>query len=517
MYILLADDAMISLKYAQNLIHHGQLVWNLGEKVMGITNPGWTLIMAGTMLLPIPRNLAGLPVAALGLIINLALIYIIYQTLTKSYGNSIAFLLSLWLGVYMPLVFWSVHGFETAAQTLFIAAATIKILPPKISGEKTIAALPYLWAAYIIRPDAALFIALLSVAALILNWNSPLRKKAILFVCLSGAIILGTLIAQKLYYGDWLPNTYYLKSTGGAKSIAGGVVYFAKSLWSDGILPIFALAVLGIYSWLRQKSLQTGTLLMAAMIAIWSAYIIWTGGDAFPHARFFMPAIPALIFAAAEGIEFILITHKNPVLHAPIRNAGQMLFACAVGIFFGLLMLWQVANYPDFFGPDKNRVDRVAVAQYLEKLSLPPGTKIAVFEAGTIPFLLPDFRYIDLLGKNDRHIARTKAHPGLIGHNKWDFDYSLGKLKPDIICARDKYENFPDSVAALILANAEKFPKNSVFFPSALWIHPEFVRHYRKNRLPIKTPFGTHWTFARDEFFRNHRTLRAQTPFLLDK
>ncbi len=43
-------------------------------------------------------------------------------------------------------------------------------------------------------------------------------------------------------------------------------------------------------------------------------------------------------------------------------------------------------------------------------------------------------RGIDLLGKNDPYIARLPALYGDIpGHNKFDFDYSLGELKPDIV------------------------------------------------------------------------------------
>jgi hypothetical protein len=48
-----------------------------------------------------------------------------------------------------------------------------------------------------------------------------------------------------------------------------------------------------------------------------------------------------------------------------------------------------------------------------------------------------------LLGKSDKVIARTKMHTSLTldeltigyrpGHTKWDYAYSIGKLKPDVI------------------------------------------------------------------------------------
>src|SRR4051794_18934740 len=41
------DDAYISFRYARNLVEHGQLVFNPGERVEGFTNFLWTLLLAG--------------------------------------------------------------------------------------------------------------------------------------------------------------------------------------------------------------------------------------------------------------------------------------------------------------------------------------------------------------------------------------------------------------------------------------------------------------------------------------
>src|SRR5262252_3921733 len=40
------DDAFVSFVYARNLARHGQLVFNLGERVEGYTNFLWTVILA---------------------------------------------------------------------------------------------------------------------------------------------------------------------------------------------------------------------------------------------------------------------------------------------------------------------------------------------------------------------------------------------------------------------------------------------------------------------------------------
>jgi hypothetical protein len=70
-----------------------------------------------------------------------------------------------------------------------------------------------------------------------------------------------------------------------------------------------------------------------------------------------------------------------------------------------------------------------------------PAATVAVMRAGTIPYF-SNRTAIDLLGKNDRHIAHElpRIAPNLSGfhefrpgHVKFDFAYSLGRLAPDVI------------------------------------------------------------------------------------
>ncbi|HEX7976111.1 MAG TPA: hypothetical protein VF498_17010, partial [Anaerolineales bacterium] len=84
-------------------------------------------------------------------------------------------------------------------------------------------------------------------------------------------------------------------------------------------------------------------------------------------------------------------------------------------------------------GEPKERCD-------LKKITTPQAS-IAVVAAGAIPYFADRFA-IDLLGKSDVKIAREKAHGGKgfsgisnfrPGHMKWDYDYSIGQLKPDIV------------------------------------------------------------------------------------
>jgi hypothetical protein len=60
-------------------------------------------------------------------------------------------------------------------------------------------------------------------------------------------------------------------------------------------------------------------------------------------------------------------------------------------------------------------------------------TRIAVVWAGTVPYFTRR-PAIDLLGKSDPVIAR---HPPVLpfrpGHDRFDYDYSIGVLRPDLV------------------------------------------------------------------------------------
>ena len=43
-YFVIFDDGMIGMRYA-NLVQYHELVWNLGDRVEGFTDPLWTFVI----------------------------------------------------------------------------------------------------------------------------------------------------------------------------------------------------------------------------------------------------------------------------------------------------------------------------------------------------------------------------------------------------------------------------------------------------------------------------------------
>jgi hypothetical protein len=61
------------------------------------------------------------------------------------------------------------------------------------------------------------------------------------------------------------------------------------------------------------------------------------------------------------------------------------------------------------------------------------GASIGTVWAG-VPAYYSNRTTFDLLGKNDTFIATSAPHGDFFpGHNKWDYNYSIGKLQPDVI------------------------------------------------------------------------------------
>jgi hypothetical protein len=80
----------------------------------------------------------------------------------------------------------------------------------------------------------------------------------------------------------------------------------------------------------------------------------------------------------------------------------------------------------------KADIRRVKTAIHIAEHTSPQAV-IAVHAAGQIPYF-SERTTIDLLGLNDPVVAKGPGrgvfHPG---HNKWNYDYSIGELQPDLI------------------------------------------------------------------------------------
>ena len=520
-FFSLFDDAMISMRYAQNLAGGHGLVWNSGGgAVEGYTNFLWTLVMAFLHLLALPESKICLAVMLIGAGVLVANLMLVKSLALRVSQNSFAatFASLILAAFYYPLIYWTLRGMEVGIMTLLLNFSILRALDlvEGRPGRNLLALCASLAVAQLVRPDA-LAPGMVIAVFVILACASQSRKAygGALFLSLALPVLAHTGF-RLLYYGDYLPNTYYLKVTGvglGERLARGLKVLKQQSL--AHLFPLFLPSALLLAAQIRPKrllSLAPGLWLLLAVFLGQAAYSVYVGGDAwewfFYANRYIAIAVPALIIFfctlavrelsagydhgtgfAGRALMVVLLLGGAAALaagayilarpgRAPLalglfdqyqfyRGAaflGMGLSACLValvmagekrlaGFLAGLpgkrsrTVLWGLAcvlfclllNFTGYLPwladggyHVKDDADMTRRGLFLRE-NTSPQAKLAVVWSGATPYFARRF-CIDLLGKNDRKIAKGRpACEFWPGHNKWDYEHSIGKLRPDVV------------------------------------------------------------------------------------
>jgi arabinofuranosyltransferase len=430
-YFTLVDDAMISMRYAKHLAQGYGLTWNVGETpIEGFTNFGWTLYLSFLHLFPTPASKISLVVMFTSLVILLANIHIVWQIAETLLPNSkyAPPFAALVTAFYFPLVFWSLRGMEVGLLTLLVNLSLLLA----ISKNRTTLLSCLLAIAILVRMDAV-------IAAVLIALYRFTKDKRNAFLPVISIIVTTTLILwfQQAYFGDYLPLTYYQKVTGFStlERIRHGLLVFNQFATRDTLF-LFLFSLSGVFFYKLQRNREA--LLLIGIFIAQCAYSIYVGGDyAEPETnsanRFITQGMPALILLfswMASRVLSDLITSQTQVkFSTPKINPA---------IPLALIILLTISGEPWFnYSIDnapllKADIRRVKLGLHIAKYTSSRAV-IAVHAAGQIPYY-SDRTTIDLLGLNDPVVAKGLGHGEFYpGHNKWDYDYSIDELQPDVI------------------------------------------------------------------------------------
>jgi arabinofuranosyltransferase len=380
---------------------------------------------------------------------------------------------------YQPLHSWALLGMEVSLLCLMLTVAVWLIL--KNEGRFTPAALGLLAVSTLVRFDMAVpYLAVLTV--LYVTHKQSRRQYLSWGLGLLVLFLGGQTIARFLYFGELLPNTYYLKVEGWPfvlrilRGLYALVLFIYYSNWVLFLLPLSLLFF--------RRDWKVALLL--AVIAGQLAYSVYVGGDAWEEHggsnRYIAIAMPLFfaVFALALNEIYIrvvavfLTTLRYRSVQAPARShkgtQKKSLVTSRLGAFLVsdrgfkvgatavllVIMVLSLLNFNALIGDWKSierwtfhrRPDYTAGNEHNLQIALAlqeatrPGASIAVIGAGTIPYLLPDRYAIDILGKADPVIAHGPVRtpmsivdvPGMRpGHMKWNYAHTFGELKPDVI------------------------------------------------------------------------------------
>ncbi len=444
------DDAFISFRYARNLGQHGALVYNLApvERVEGYTNLLWVLLLAAGDLVGLaPERLAPV-LTAVASLVSLGLVTMISAALRRRFGPgepdphafALVDLLAPALLVLTPeFVVWGSSGLETSLALALALAAMFAWLRGRIELAAMFAAL-----AGLTRLDALLGVAAFGVGWLaVVAFERPRRaipwRRVALASLVFAAPLVAQLVARKLYYGAWLPNTWAVKHHGALLRDSFGVAYL--KFWADRLALVWLTPMLLL---LRPRHLVLALPILAQIVWVWSV-----GGDFMAYGRFLLPATTLLMLlvglALAEGRELL-----RGRLASRWINLAWAGFALA-------LLLPVAARIPDRLVDDREHahlhldeqgpgfesvsamhrfaaIRLAAGAAFAEQL--PPDTTITVGAAGAMPYA-SGFQTYDAYGLIDPSVVATteprvdKARPG---HQLHASLATMLAHAPDLLC-----------------------------------------------------------------------------------
>jgi arabinofuranosyltransferase len=452
------DDAYISLRYVQNFLNGNGLVWNAGERVEGYSNFLLVIIVSALGRLGLDIVLAAKLIGAGSYLLLVGLVFGWSRKWSNERSDT-----SLWMipvivtATAAPIVIWSLAGLETVFFTLLSTAGVLSFATCMGDDRRPMVGAGVLFGLVALcRPDGALFGALACGYGLIWGLFTEKRfdSRIVGLVIPAALLVLPHLIWRYLYYGYWVPNTYYVKGPQSLDLLRAGISYVGDFAVAFPVVLVLTgiAAVWGVGA--RTLNRRSGWLL--TVIVVYLVYVALIGGDHMPAYRLFVPIIPL------AGVLLFQLLRTVRVLTLPWVSAGiavLVLGMCAVHI-----------QWPDVECRRARITDGAAfigtlIGKYINA-NWPAGSVVALNTAGSTPYFAPKLRFIDMLGLNDTTIAHRKSVPirtemqKTPGHGKGDGRYILSR-RPDYVIIGpsngDYIADFPWFLSDRELEESEEF------------------------------------------------------------
>lgn len=446
----LEDDAYISMRYAARFSAGRGLTFNDGEYVEGYTNFLWVIL---TSALGFVMSLES-AVRVLGITSGLACFFVVsYWSRRMVCAPLVTAAGNMFLAACFSLAIWAVGGLEGNLLVLAFVGSLVSMSPfmafSNRSGVLLLRGLPGA-VLVLVRADAILLLLAL-LTALMVGVRSRREVRWIFFLAIPGFLTFCCHEVFRItYYGDWLPNTAWVREPGVHSWGRGARYVLSFFKWS---FPLWLMVAIGALSAFRKRGrLREIFVLLVSVAALWTCYVVAIGGGIFPGYRHMLPVVGCGALLLPLALKELVAVR----LPLPIRlSIGTILF---VGFF--VLQARAPKNQKNYYfrwqesGVAFGKMVRVAFAHQ--------SPLIAVEPAGAIPFY-SGFPTLDLYGLTDRHIAKgPRIVSGAPAHEKGDPHYVMQK-NPDLIVFGSGEGGRARSWPAHLLEKSEGFSTAYVF------------------------------------------------------
>jgi len=403
----LIDDAYIGFRYLDNFAHGNGFVFNPPDRVEGVTNIGWLLVVLPFSLI-FPVAAAAKILSLFFILAALALVRILALHLRgEGDGRVIPPLWPLVVVANFDFILFSLSGMETALLSfglilgIYFAARRRSLLAAALLGAFL----------YLVRPETVLVFPLALLFLNGLKWPSWKKHAPAIFVFI--LIMIALTIGRKLYFGDFLPNTFYAKSTS-AVLILKNLASFLKGSPSNIALPfigwlalpVWAVGLRRMWRWDRKIAAFTTAALLSGLFFALYAKPDWTN-----LGRYFAPYIPLATVVLLIGCDDFV--RRLFALSAKTREPKfVMTLVCLALIIFGAARTAafcfsdQKREYPGFV---LTGVSLVEPSLWMRD-HMPDQAVIATGRIGAISFYSGRRIFDYKFGLTERNVARLKRN-----------------------------------------------------------------------------------------------------------
>jgi arabinofuranosyltransferase len=435
------DDAFIAFRYAENWVKHGQIVYNLGERVEGYTSFTWVLSLAALHWIGV-----SLPTAAklLGAVSGVLLVVLTAQFGMRLFSKRLlgTVVLLMLVASNACVAAWTLGGLETPLFAGLVLGSVVG-LHDWLDGETHHrAAICALWlsAATLTRPEGGILLLATLVALGIAAGRFRRVPRGLSTFLLGYALVIGGyLLWRRAYYGDFLPNTFYVKTTGSFEALRSrGIAYLGFCAEELGIGFVASTLLLVALPRIGKPSESPGC--RASRHAI-QAFFLGTlvcvasvGGDFLDLYRFLVPTFPLVFGIAIDRLFELLKTRPIKPNLAWIQPLVLVLLLASYAVHQAVLARRAMQMSEEGrralgiepLGWTASYARRWAAMGRWIACHAGAGDVLAVGAAGAMPFYarLPN---IDTFGLNDYTVARQGQIIGSRpGHQRFaTIDYLL--------------------------------------------------------------------------------------------
>lgn len=481
------DDAYISMRYAENLAHHGELNWNVGhDPIEGYTGVALPVILAGWIKLGGDPAVAAKLVGIGGFLLAALMAWLALGVIGAGRpvrAAAVAFHLSA------PFMFThAIGGLETQLfsaalmASLFALLLNMNVTKRYWVAEACFAAT--VLATSLIRPEGAALALAFGVALAWIRYQES-RAALLRFATIFALIYLLPAIAYFVwrvgYYGQWLPNTFYAK-TSGAGLNTQSLSSLGRFLYTYLTVPTLAAVALRASGWWRSggaKRIWPPCPKCGAAIAATSLFLLVV---ALQYGRttlvmnysyrFFAPYFPLLLvglaYLAHLGLEAWKVQETRKEVAPGALAAILILLAAAQATIYAV----KLGDEFDFALEYKQVLEdqHLKAALYLRSTLAPSEWLIVYMDAGVIPYV-SKLNAVDFGKLNDEKLSRGD----LTADEAIDYFYSIDAAAV-VFTSRD-WDELDYTGEAEAIVNDPRFDRYRL------------VKRYRTSRTAIRQQY----------------------------